>query len=133
MAAPYIHAKSCVKKWGGKEEDYLPIHNLMDSSKQAFPDNRHRAITHNIWFCTNIIPKIFGDIAKNSDGKEYIPKDVAELHCLEDFAMKFIPSIQDYLENMTMQPWMRNGLGEAPNSNKLIKKTEIYKKSNTID
>jgi hypothetical protein len=26
MANPLIHSKSSVKRWGGKVEDYLPIH-----------------------------------------------------------------------------------------------------------
>ncbi len=34
--------------------------------------------------------------------------------------MKFIPSVQDYLENMTLEPWMQNGMG-IPNSAKLLK------------
>jgi hypothetical protein len=125
MSAPIIHSKSSQKKWGGKVEDYLSIHELMDSTKGAFPDNRHRCITHNIWFCVNIIPRIFGQEAINSDGKYYIPKDVAELHILEDYRMKFIPSIQDYLENMEMKPWMQNGLGEIPNSRNKLKMVEL--------
>lgn len=50
MAKPYIHAISSAKRFGGKPEDYIEIHNLMDSSKGAIPDNRHRALTHNSWF-----------------------------------------------------------------------------------
>jgi hypothetical protein len=38
-------------------------------------------------------------------------KDVGEYHILEDFKMRFIPSVQDYLENMVMQDWMNNGAG----------------------
>ena len=69
MSKPIYHAMSSVKKYGGSVEDYLPIHNLMDSSKSALPDNRHRALTHNSWFISNIIEKIFGDYQKNSDGR----------------------------------------------------------------
>jgi len=116
MAAPYIHSLSSVKKYGGKPEDYMEIHELMDSSKSTFPDNRHRALTHNIWFCCTIIPKIFGHRKQNSEGKWYNPKDIAEQHCLEDFRMKFIPSPQDYLENMKMQAWMDNAISGSPSS-----------------
>lgn len=125
MSVPYIHAKSSSKKFGGNPEDYMDIHELMDSSKQAFPSNQHRAITHNSWFCSNIIPKVFGHMRVNSNGREYSTKDVAEQHVLEDFKMKFIPSIQDYLENMEMKPWMNNGNGEVPNSAKLLYKKKI--------
>ncbi len=30
MSKPYIHALSSAKKFGGKPEDYLEIHQLMD-------------------------------------------------------------------------------------------------------
>lgn len=50
MSKPMVHAESSVRKWGGKPEDYMPIHNLMDSSKGTIADSRHRALTHNTWF-----------------------------------------------------------------------------------
>ena len=136
MAAPIIHAESSAKRYGGKAEDYIDIHELMDSSKSSFPDNRHRCMTHNIWFCVTIIPKIFGHSRVNSDGKKYICKDIAEQHCLEDFRMKFIPSVQDYLENLEMKSWMNNGMGTPPSAQKLykpkVKEIEVEKeKENT--
>ena len=117
---------SSAKKYGGVPEDYLDIHELMDSSKTCFSDNRHRTLTHNIWFVTIILPKVFGHIRMNSDGRQYNTKDIGEQHCLEDFRMKFIPTVQDYLENMDMQQWMNNGIG-VPNSAKKLyqKKDEI--------
>ena len=107
---PHIHAKSSVKKFGGKLEDYLEIHKLLDSSKAAFADNRHRALTHNSWFINTILPRIFGDTIVNNDGKIISVIDIAERHLLEDFGMQFIPSVQDYLIEMKHEPWM-NGQG----------------------
>lgn len=121
---PMIHAENSAKRYGGKAEDYIDIHELMDSTKATFPDNRHRTICHNSWFTTNIIPKIFGHMRVNSDNKKYSTKDVAEYHILEDFRMKFIPSVQDYLENMDMKSWMQNGLGTPPSAKKLYKEKE---------
>lgn len=70
MSKPLIHAYSSAKKFGGVWEDYMDIHELMDSSKSAFPDNRHRCLTHNSWFIGFIIPKVFGEtFARKSDGK----------------------------------------------------------------
>jgi len=111
MADPGVHAELSAKRYGGKPEDYIDIHELMDSSKAAFPNNLHRVLTHNSWFACTIIPKIFGRRRTNSDGRQYNTKDVAEYHILEDFRMRFIPSVQDYLENMVLQPWMNNGMG----------------------
>lgn len=59
MSHPLIHAKSSARRFGGIPEDYLEIHDLLDSSKSAFPDNRHRALTHNNWFFF-IVERIFG-------------------------------------------------------------------------
>jgi hypothetical protein len=110
MANPMIHSKSSVKRWGGKVEDYLPIHELIDSPKVAMNNNTSRMLTHNVWFCYHIIPKIFGYNITNSDGRSVDTIDVAMLHVAEDFRMKFVPTIQDYLKHMDVQAWMSNGV-----------------------
>lgn len=114
MAIPYIHCLASAKRFGGIPEDYLDIHELMDSSKAAFPNNGHRVLTHNSWFVVTVLPKVFGHQRKNSDGKTYNVKDVGEYHILEDFKMRFIPSVQDYLEHLDVQDWMNN-VGGVPN------------------
>lgn len=119
MAKPYIHSVSCVKKWGGIPEDYVDIHDFMDSSKAVFPDNRHRALTHNSWFIF-VAERVFGHNIVNSDGRSVSVRDVCERHILEDFGNKYIPTPQDYLEHMEFQPWMNNGMDGAPSSHKKI-------------
>ena len=114
MANPLIHSRSSVKRFGGKVEDYLPIHILLDSPKTTMNNNTSRMLTHNIWFCYEIIPKIFGYNIINSDGKSVDTVDIAMLHCAEDFRMSGIPTVQDYLENMVVQPWMNNGVKPIP-------------------
>jgi hypothetical protein len=122
MSKPYIHALSSVKKYGGKVEDYLPIHELMDSSKAIVADNRHRVFTHNSWFIATIIPKIFGETFTNSEGKVISSRDIAEQHVLEDYAMRFIPTAQDFLEEMGLLAWMQNGMGTPPSAKKILDK-----------
>lgn len=119
MSKPYIHSLSSVKKFGGQVEDYMPIHELLDSSKSIVADNRHRAFTHNSWFISTIIPKIFGETFTNSEGKTISSRDVAEQHVLEDYAMRFIPSAQDFLEEIGLPAWMQNGLGFPPSVQKI--------------
>ena len=114
MANPLLHAKSSVKRWKGKEEDYLPIHKILDSPKATMNNNTSRMLTHNIWFIYEIIPLIFGYNIVNSDGKSVDTVDIAMLHVAEDFRMKGIPTVQDYLENMVVQPWMNNGVKPIP-------------------
>lgn len=114
MANPLIHAKSSVKRWGGKVEDYLPIHENLDEVKMIMNNNSARLLTHNTWYCQRVIPKIFGYNIINSDGKSVDTVDIAMLHVAEDFRMKGIPTVQDYLENLVIQPWMNNGVKEIP-------------------
>ena len=116
MASPHIHALSSAKKFGGKMEDYIPIHEFMDSSKAAFPSNLHRVIFHHSFGSSFIIPKVFGSTITNSDGKIVSTKDIAEQHILEDFGGKFIPTIQDYLQDTPYQEWMNNGRFAFPPS-----------------
>jgi len=115
MANPLIHSKSSVKRWGGKVEDYLPIHELIDSPKMSMNNNSSRLLTHNTWFAYYIIPKIFGYNITNSDGKSVDSVDIAMLHIAEDFRMKFVPTPQDYLKHLEVQSWMNNGVKELDN------------------
>lgn len=118
MAKPIIHANSSARKFGGKPEDYLPIHNLMDSSKAAIPDNRHRFLTHNSWFIGTILEQIFGVYIINADGRQVSVRDIGEQHVLEDFHNKFIPTAQDYCQQMAFSPWM-SGMGLPPSASGL--------------
>ena len=115
MANPEIHAKSSVKRWGGTIEDYIAIHELLDSPKETMNNNTSRMLTHNVWFCYKIIPMIFGYNITNSDGRSVDTIDIAMLHVAEDFRMKFVPTVQDYLKHLEVQPWMNNGVKDIEN------------------
>ena len=115
MANPMIHAKSSVKRWGGKVEDYIAIHELIDSPKATMNNNTSRFLTHNTWFAYNIIPKVFGYNIVNSEGRSVDTVDIAMLHILEDFRMRFVPTPQDYLKHMEVQAWMCNGVKDVDN------------------
>lgn len=120
MAKPIIHAKSSARKFGGVPEDYLAIHILMDESKGTIADSRHRALTHTSWFIMTILPRIFGEVFTNSEGKTISTRDIGEQHVLEDFGGRFIPTPQDYLEGVPVAEWMENGrAGYPPSSAKI--------------
>ena len=110
MAKPMIHAISSARKFGGVPEDYLEIHQLMDSSKGALPDNRHRALTHNSWFIqpNGSLERVFGVSFTNSDGQLVQTRDIGEQHILEDFG-GFIPTVEDYLGEVEYEPWLNGG------------------------
>lgn len=128
MANPLIHSQSSVKRWGGKVEDYLPIHELIDSPKSTMNNNSSRALTHNTWFAYTIIPQVFGYNLTNADGKRVDTIDIAMLHIAEDFRMKFVPTPQDYLKHLEVQPWMCNGVKEIDNDESKLNATNLIQK-----
>lgn len=100
---PLIHAKISVKQHGGKVEDYMPIHDFIDSSKIAVPDMRHRAMLHSAWGCY-LVERLFGAIITNSEGQQVSTRDIAEEHIQQDLG--FIPTLEDWLKEMPIKGWM---------------------------
>ena len=80
---PLLHAKKSVMKYGGTIDDYVDVHEFLDSSKAHFPDMRHRTILHNS-FGIYIAQQLFGIWRVNSIGREYAIRDICEQHVLED-------------------------------------------------
>lgn len=122
MSKPYIHSVSSARRFGGVPEDYIEIHNFLDSSKGTIADNRHRALTHTSWFLSTVLERVFGEVIENSDGRKVSVRDVGEQHILEDFGGRYIPTAQDYLQEMDFKDWMQNGKGVPPSSVKLDEK-----------
>jgi hypothetical protein len=94
---PYVHAKTSARMWGGKPEDYLPVHDFLDSTKAHLPDMRHRAILHNSWGIY-MAERLLGTTLTNSDGRVISVRDVAEQHVLDDLGT--IPTLKDCLAEM---------------------------------
>ena len=114
---PYIHAKSSAKRYGGVPEDYLEIHDFMDSTKSALADVRHRAILHSS-FGVFIVEKVFGTNIINSQGKEVSVRAIAEDHVMED--MGSIPSVDRWFKNMPIEDWMMG------REKKVMEKRQIF-------
>ena len=103
MAHPLKHAQRSAKRFGGKPEDYLPIHDWFDETKALLADFRHRALRHHaegIFLCE----KIFGVSITNSDGKEIPVRYIGEQHVKEDLGR--IPTAQDWLIRIMPERWM---------------------------
>ena len=58
-----------------------------------------------------MIEDIFGRTLTNSDGTEVSVRAVAEQHVAEDLG--FIPSLSDWLHEMTVHPWMMGPSSDA--------------------
>lgn len=98
---PHLHANSSVRKWGGRREDYQPIHDFFDSTKAALPDMRHRAVLHNA-FGIFLAERVFGTLITNSDGREVSVRDIGEQHVLEDLGT--IPTLEASFAGMRLTP-----------------------------
>jgi len=116
MSSPHIHAISSAKKFGGNMEDYIHLHEKMDCSKAYISDNRHRVLTHTMFWVKEVMVPLYGSTLTNSDGKLVSVKDVCEQHILEDFRQRFIPTPQDFIQEMEYKQWMQNGAGRPPTS-----------------
>lgn len=104
MANPYHHALSSVRKWGGTVEDYLPIHQWFDASKEIVADFRHRALRHHaqgIFECE----RVFGPALTLANGRSIPTRWVGEQHVSEDFNGR-IPSFTDWVRAIRPEPWM---------------------------
>lgn len=103
---PLLHAKISVKNYGGCVEDYIEIHNFIDSSKIAMADVRHRALLHNSFGCY-LAERIFGTHIVNSSGNDVSVRDIAEEHISQDMGGR-IPTVSEWLQHIEIQPWMKN-------------------------
>jgi hypothetical protein len=103
VAHPLKHGQSSAKRFGGKPEDYLPVHDWFDETKAFLADFRHRALRHHaegIFLCE----QIFGVSITNSDGKEIPVRYIGEQHVKEDLGR--IPTAQDWLTQIKPERWM---------------------------
>ena len=95
MSHAIIHSKSSVKKWGGKWEDYIHIHNWFDETKSWVGNSYHRMFRHHsegVFECE----KTFGEHFENSDGKIVYTRYVGEQHVKED-CYNYIPSAKEWV------------------------------------
>ena len=94
-----------MKRFGGRIDDYLPLHDFLDSSKEHFADIRHRAVLHNT-FGIYLAERVFGSTLTICGTNRHIPtRVIAERHVLEDLGQ--IPTLADWLRTMPVLPWMR--------------------------
>lgn len=103
MAHAFFHARSSVAKWGGQPEDYQPIHDFIDGSKELVGDFRHRALRHHAEGCF-MAERLFGTTITNSAGRQVPTRLIAERHIIEDLGR--LPSFADWVRNIRPEPWM---------------------------
>ena len=113
MAHPLVHAESSAKKFCGKPEDYLAIHNWFDESKSYFADFRHRALRHHSEGIF-LDERLFGIAVRNSNGKQVPVRYIGEQHVREDLGR--IPGVHDWLSQINPE---RRMYRQRPNNEAL--------------
>lgn len=103
---PMHHAESSARKFGGRADDYLKLHEWMDATKETLCDFRHRALRHHSQGIFEL-ERVFGVSIVNSDGKQVPVRYIGEQHVRED--MGFIPTVADWFRNIRRENWMSRG------------------------
>lgn len=83
MGHCYHHALSSARKWGGTAEDYLPLHQWFDESKEITADFRHRALRHHAQGIFEL-ERVFGPTITVSTGRVVPVRLIGEQHVLEE-------------------------------------------------
>ena len=107
MAHPIIHAKSSAKKFGGKWEEYIHLHEWLDETKAWVGHSNHRMFRHHSEGIFEL-EKTFGKSFVNSDGKTVYVRYVGEQHVKED-CFNYIPTAKDWIDALTAEKkpmWM---------------------------
>jgi hypothetical protein len=104
MATPYHHSLSSVRKWGGAVQDYLPLHNWFDQSKESVADIRHRFLRHHAQGIFEL-ERAFGHTITTSTGRVIPTRLIGEQHVAEDLG-GFIPSLADWARAIRPTAWM---------------------------
>lgn len=103
MSNPLVHAERSAKKWGGRADDYLAIHQWFDATKGHLSDVRHRLMLHNS-FGILLAEQVFGAAITNADGRRVFVRDIGIQHVVEDFG--FVPTLAECLTETPCRPWM---------------------------
>lgn len=110
MANAWHHAVSSARKFGGKPEMYLEIHQWFDNTKSAYADSRHRAIkhhSHGIFWCEERFGPTITVTLDDGRVKQVPTRLVGEQHVIEDCG--FIPTIENWLDELPRKEWMIRG------------------------
>jgi hypothetical protein len=107
MSHTIFHARSSVRRFGGKTEDYRAIYDWLDATKETFCDFRHRALRY---YSQGVFEaeRVFGVMIVNSDGASIPTRYVAEQHIKEDCG-GIVPSVSDWLSRIRPEAWMSRG------------------------
>ncbi len=107
MAHPLHHAISSARRFGGVPDDYQPIHDWFDASKEHMAYFTHRGLRHHTQGIFEA-ERLFGLSLMNSAGRVIPIRWIGEQHVKEDCGGR-IPSMSDWLGRIQPESWMATG------------------------
>jgi len=99
----YDQAERSAWVWGGKPDDYLPIHLFLDSTRAYLPDNRHRRLLHTSWGIW-MAEQVFGPRLPRTDDWSLPTGAIAREHVRRDLGR--IPSLTEATAGLRLEAWM---------------------------
>ncbi len=88
--------------WGGTADEYMALHQWMDSSKAITADFRHWALRHHTEGIF-LLETLYGVTLTLSTGRVVPVRLIGEQHVREDLG--FIPGFADWVRCIRPEPW----------------------------
>jgi hypothetical protein len=101
---PLQHAQITARRYGGRWQDWIGIHNWIDRSKALFPGMRHRMFLHSD-FGEWLTVRIHGDAIEAEDGTTVTTPDLFRDHQVEDLGR--VVKLSEWLREIDATHWTR--------------------------
>lgn len=101
---PLQHARITARRYGGRWQDWIAIHDWIDRSKMIFPSMQHRMFLHSD-FGEWLTVKIHGETLKTTDETVVSTRDLFRDHQIEDLGR--VVSLAEWLREIDTVYWMR--------------------------
>lgn len=94
---PLQHAQISRKTYGGCWQDYIEVHNFLDSSKAACAHFKHRFLLHHREG-VELGARIFGETLVNSENKQIETRRLLTDHLIEDVGI--VATVEDWARDL---------------------------------
>lgn len=98
---PLQHALISRKIYGGRWQDYIEVHNFLDSSKATCAHFKHRFLLHHAEGI-ELGVRIFGETITNSENKTIETRRLLTDHLIEDVGR--VVSVEDWARDLLPNP-----------------------------
>lgn len=133
---PLQHAQISQKTYGGSWQDYIEIHNFLDSSKATSAHFKHRFLLHHTEGI-ELGVRIFGETLINSENKtvetrwlltEHLIEDVGRVVSVEDWAKDLLPKTNDTFYELLKKKRQKIEADEVSGENQLFNSFNLSEK-----